>query len=118
MLDRKRDGEIYTVVLSCLHTLQFQKPIPRPGELVWCKLCDQYKKSVVPPESYRVECRDCTRAPTKDYGRAVITAELAADKHAGKHPGHRVKVMNGPHVVSERMHAEDNSLLDALAPPF
>lgn len=110
------EGEYYTVILSCLHTLQFQKPLPKPGETVLCFKCDTYKQAIVPPDSYRVECRDCTRAPERDYGRAVITAELAADKHARKNAGHRVRVMNGERTVSERMHESAPTLLDA--PPF
>lgn len=109
-------NELKTVVLSCLHTLQFESPYPRIGEYVLCVRCDAYRRAVVPPDSYRVECKDCTRAPRTDFGRALITAEIAADKHARKLPGHRVRVLNGHKLVSERMHELPATLLDS--PPF
>lgn len=104
------------VVLSCLHTLQFDAPMPKIGEHVFCPSCNAYRRSVIPPDSYRIECRDCTRPPRSDYGTARIRAELDADKHARKLPGHRTLVYNGGELVSERMHGAPASLLDA--PPY
>jgi hypothetical protein len=113
MPDRERTA---LVVLSCLHTILFEKPAPRIGEYVLCVRCDAYKRAVVPPDSYRVTCRDCTRAPARSYGSAKLRAEIDADKHARKLPGHRVIVLNGERHVSERMHEAPASLLDT--PPY
>lgn len=110
------NNELITVVLSCLHTIQFERPAPRVGEYVLCVRCDAYKRSIVPPDSFRIVCRDCTRFPQRDYGRASLRVEIDADKHARKFPGHRVRVLNGEREVSERMHAAPLSLLDVA--PF
>lgn len=114
--DPTLEGERFLVILSCLHTTEFQKPTPRPGEYVWCYKCVNYKRAVVAPTSYHITCRDCTRAPVRDYGDAKLRVEIDADKHARKFPGHRVRVMQGDNLVSERMHEPQPSLLDA--PPF
>lgn len=111
------NDETVTVVMTCLHTKVFRRPAPRPGEQVWCERCDTYKGAIVPPDHFRVICLDCTKLPgTRDYGRARLTAEVDADKHARKKPGHRVRVLNGTAVQSERMHHAPPSLLDV--PPY
>lgn len=108
------------VVLSCLHTVTFSAPYPKVGEYVLCMRCDAYRRAAALPDSYRIECRDCTNVATRgsrtEFGGNTIAAEIAADRHARRKPGHRVMVLNGDALVSERMSEADPSLLDA--PPF
>lgn len=108
--------ETAVIIMSCLHTAVFIKPTPRVGEYAFCYKCDAYKRAVIRPNAYRLECRDCTKLRETDYGSAKLRCEIAADKHARKSPGHRVVVFNGDVLVSERMHTAEPSLLDA--PPF
>lgn len=108
-------NDLITVIMSCLHTAQFQRPAPRIGEYLLCTRCDAYRRTVVPPDSFRVECKECVRTPRRDYGRASLRAEIDADKHARKNPGHRVRVLNGEKLVSERM-TEHAPTLDGAAP--
>lgn len=108
--------ETAIVVMSCLHTAVFVKPTPRIGEYAFCYKCDAYKKAVIRPNAYRLECRDCTKLRQTDYGSAKLRCEIAADRHARKMRGHRVVVYNGDEFVSEQMHTPDPTLEDA--PPF
>ena len=105
-------------VLSCLHTLIFSETTPpRAGEIVWCPKCGHYRTAAVPPDSFRVDCRECSRRGEKDdYAGNRLQAEIAADRHARKRRGHRVRVWNGSALHSERMLEPEPSLLDA--PPF
>lgn len=108
------------IVLSCLHTVLYDPPLPKPGEYVLCRKCDAYRRAATIPNSYRIECRDCTQPATRgsrtEFGGNTHAAEIAADKHARRKPGHRVRVLNGGALVSERMHEAPETLLDA--PPF
>lgn len=103
------------VVLSCLHTLTFDTPAPSVGEYVFCFRCNAYRRAAQVPDAYTVDCLDCTRG-RKEYSGNHLRAEIAADKHARKFPGHRVRVLNRGEVLSERAHAPEPDLLDV--PPF
>lgn len=108
------------IVLSCLHTIIFDPPLPKRGELVYCRRCEDYRGAATLPESYRIECRDCFNPVSKgsrtEFGGNTLAAEIAADKHARRKPGHRVRVLNGDALVSERMHEPLDFSLDEI--PF
>lgn len=110
------DRETVFIVMSCLHTALFVKPSPRVGEYAFCYKCNAYKRAVIRPNAYRLECRDCTKLRDKDFGGRTLMAELAADKHARRFRGHRVLIYNGSDLHDERMHLPEPTLLDA--PPY
>lgn len=110
------DREITFVVLSCLHTATYIKPAPKIGDYAYCFKCDGYKRAAVRPNAYRLECLDCSKLRQSDYGGRTHAAEIAADKHARKYRGHRVRVFNGSEFVREAMHVPEDTLLDVA--PF
>lgn len=112
------NGQEYTIILSCLHTLTFGDPAPKMGEELWCRRCQAVKPAAIAPPNYTLTCdHGCAGKRLRhEFGTALITAETRAVEHSMKRAGHRVTLANGLNHVreffSEILH------VDVDVPPF
>lgn len=120
MIEVKPKAQTYTIILSCLHTLEYTDPAPLMGEELWCTRCREYKQAVIAPPNYTLTCdHGCGskgRALRTQFGAAFVTAETHAVKHATKRAGHRVELANGVNHVQTFFHPV--MVLDVDIPPF
>lgn len=106
--------EAVLIILSCLHTAEFPKPAPQPGERVYCFRCGGYKDVAEAPHNYAARCGSCSY--NRVTGNALIAAEIAASRHALRRPGHRVVLVDGELHV--RVYRHQPLPVDAGLPPF
>lgn len=75
--------------LSCHHVVGFTLP-PKPGEVVYCRHCADYRNVVSEPSKNRIRCDTCTVA--KLFGTDTLAARDTATGHVTRYPSHVVTV--------------------------
>lgn len=86
----------YELEMECKHTVHFHTPLPKTGERLWCIRCRDFKMITGGlPGAWRIKCQSCKHS--REFGRAKLTAEVAATKHRRQkwNAGHVVHLLNG-----------------------
>lgn len=104
--------------LACGHhiTIGPSVAVPAIGDDYWCRQhCDMsiVSRRLLRSQQFISHCEADSCRFSRNYGVAKLTAELAATKHAQKHPGHRVVVIDGNgKVIQASEHQEVPDTLD------
>ncbi len=106
--------EICHTLLACKHMLTFKAMVPNVGEELWCVRCSTYQPVEIASYAWRSRCHDCTYSRT--HGLAKIEAELSADKHGRRKPGHHVLVIDGTTTTTHE--STPRQLTFGDIPPF
>lgn len=91
--------------LSCGHSNMFRAPQPEPGDLVWCRMCRDYKIVAGLWFQYHLACNRCRLG--KYYGQDLGEARRASIRHIATRPDHVVYVMVGNRTIER--HTWQNS---------
>lgn len=84
--------------LTCGHHITISPSVTPPavGDEYWCPRhysLSTVMKKLSRAQQYIAHCDSCRFS--RNYGAAKLTAGLAATKHAQRHPGHSVTVLDG-----------------------
>jgi hypothetical protein len=115
-------GVTYTITLTCKHTYDFDDvTAPRKGDEHWCRRCRAVRIVEAAPPNIKVRCRGCQYS--RKFGRARVTADVAAAKHRRKNPDHTVEIRDGAVIVQVFKGSTDDGaqmriLMPADEPPF
>lgn len=102
-------------IYHCQHTKEYVKPVPRPGDYVYCLLCESGVVVTEVSGQYQIKCDHCQYG--RAYGQAKTTAETRAASHAIKRR-HRVRIMHGNEILGTVDPIKRQEPLDSGDPPF
>lgn len=77
---------------ECQHTSNFEV-MPRPGDIVWCRRCADYRTVEKALRVVRVRCQFRGCRYSRPYGDDRDSASRAASRHVMAHPQHHVAVI-------------------------
>ncbi len=88
-----------TIQLSCKHTVDFEAPVPKIGEIIYCRRCQTSRIVEQRTDTYYVKCTKAGCPYGRNYGSDAGEARLAAWRHVQKFHSHSVSILrNGESV--------------------